>query len=235
MSIKGRERPVAVAVGLLYAAATAAGAAAAVLAAPTEVRTIAGHRGEVVATAGLVAVMAISVAGLAALLYPLLVADARTTVRRGMATWFLGCRLTEGTLFLLAAVALLALLAVGEAPRSTADAALGAGLGAVYHYAAVAGQTAFSIGAALMSWLLLVSGRVPGWLAVWGLVAAPLMLAAGLLLPFTDDPYSPIASALYAPTAVQEMVLAGWLIARGFRPLTPAPSRQARPTVSAGR
>lgn len=234
MSIKGRERPVAVAVGLLYAAATAAGAAAAVLAAPTEVRTIAGHRGEVVATAGLVAVMAISVAGLAALLYPLLVADARTTVRRGMATWFLGCRLTQGTLFLVAATAVLALLAVGEAPRSTADASLGVGLGAVYHYAAVAGQTVFSIGAALMSWLLLVSGRVPAWLAVWGL-AAPLLLAAGLLLPFTHDPSSPIASALYAPMAVQEIVLAGWLAARGFRPLTPAPSGQARPAVSAGR
>ena len=82
------------------------------------------------------------------------------------------------------------------------------------------GQTAFSVGAALLAWLLLRSGRVPRWLAIWGLIAAPMMLVAGLLLPFTGDPNSAAATLLYAPMAVQEMVFAVWLIGWGFRPPT---------------
>lgn len=214
---RSEERPVAVTVGALYIAATAAGVAAAAVAAPTDIAVMATDRGEVLATAGLITAMAIAVAGIACMLYPLLIADAATTTRRGMATWFLGSRLTEGALFLVSAVALLALLAVAEDHPEVAGGPVDAGLQVVFRYAMVAGQSVFSISAALMGWLLLMSGRVPRWLAIWGLATAPLMLAGGLLLPITDDFSSPLASALYAPMAVQEMVLAGWLIARGFR------------------
>lgn len=147
------ERPVAVTVGVLYVSATAAGVAAAVVAAPTQVELVAAQRGGVIATAGLVAVMAVCVAGIAAMLYPLLLADAGTTVRRGLATWFLGSRLTEGALFLVGAVVLLALLAVGQGPRSAADGPVGTGLRVLFDYALVAGQTVFSVGAAAMCWL----------------------------------------------------------------------------------
>jgi hypothetical protein len=41
-------------------------------------------------------------------------------------------------------------------------------------------------------------------------------LVGGLLLPFTGDPNSTASTLLYAPMALQEMVLALWLIARGF-------------------
>jgi hypothetical protein len=70
----------------------------------------------------------------------------------------------------------------------------------------------------MLYWLLLRSGRVPRWLALWGLVAAPLMLVAGFLLPITGDSNSAASTLLYLPMGVQEMVLAVWLIARGFRP-----------------
>jgi hypothetical protein len=72
----------------------------------------------------------------------------------------------------------------------------------------------------MLYWLLLRSGRVPRWLALWGLVAAPLMLVAGFLLPITGDPNSPASTLLYIPMGVQEMVLAIWLIGWGFRPTT---------------
>jgi hypothetical protein len=49
-------------------------------------------------------------------------------------------------------------------------------------------------------------------------VSAPLFLVSGALLPFTHDHNSTISTVLYAPLAVQEMVLALWLIVRGFRP-----------------
>lgn len=93
-------------------------------------------------------------------------------------------------------------------------------LQAVPEFASMMGQTAFSVGAALLAWLLLRSGRVPRWLAIWGLIAVPMMLVAGLPLPFISDPNSAAATLLCAPMAVQEMVFAVWLIGWGFRPPT---------------
>ena len=46
--------------------------------------------------------------------------------------------------------------------------------------------------------------------------AAPLFLVASLSLLWTQDPNSTISSVLYAPMALQEMVLALWLILKGF-------------------
>ncbi len=84
----------------------------------------------------------------------------------------------------------------------------------------------------MLYWLLFVSQRVPRWLSVWGLVAAPLMLVGGLLLPFTGDPNSTISSLLYAPMGLQEMVLAVWLIVWGLRPAATASSSWAQGRLS---
>ena len=64
--------------------------------------------------------------------------------------------------------------------------------------------------------LLYVSRRIPRWLSVWGLIGAPLMLAAGFSLAVTGDPNSTVSSIMYAPLALQVMVLAVWLILKGF-------------------
>jgi hypothetical protein len=45
-----------------------------------------------------------------------------------------------------------------------------------------------------------------------------VMLIAGFSLVVTGDPNSTFSSVLYAPIGLQEMVLAVWLIARGFNP-----------------
>jgi Domain of unknown function (DUF4386) len=83
----------------------------------------------------------------------------------------------------------------------------------------------FCLGAAIFYVLLYRSRIVPRWIAGWGLGAIPLYLAGGLLGLYgvigTD---SAGANLLSAPLALQEMVLAVWMIARGFRPadrLTP--------------
>jgi hypothetical protein len=73
------------------------------------------------------------------------------------------------------------------------------------------------LGARLYS-LLYMSRRIPRWLSAWGLIGAPLMLAAGFSLAITGDPNSTVSSIMYAPLALQEMVLAVWLIVKGFNP-----------------
>ncbi len=46
------------------------------------------------------------------------------------------------------------------------------------------------------------------------------MLTAGLLGLFGSDPFSTTLVALAVPLAINEMVLAVWLIVKGFNPIT---------------
>ncbi len=69
----------------------------------------------------------------------------------------------------------------------------------------------FSLGALMIYYLFYRSKLIPGWLSVWGLLGAVLYLASGLCGMFGVD-----AGFLEAPLALQEMVLAVWLIVKGF-------------------
>ena len=69
----------------------------------------------------------------------------------------------------------------------------------------------FSLGALAIYYLFYRSKLIPRWLSIWGLIGAVLYLAAPLLAMFGI-----VFEILMAPLALQEMVLAIWLIARGF-------------------
>jgi len=77
----------------------------------------------------------------------------------------------------------------------------------------------FCLGALMFYTVLCQSRLVPRWISVWGLVALIPYLAAEFLALFALlDPLSATASLLHIPLAVQEMVLAVWLIVKGFSP-----------------
>ena len=60
---------------------------------------------------------------------------------------------------------------------------------------------------------------VPRWIATWGLAAIPLYVVAYLLPMYgVFGSNSAEQNLLSLPLAVQEMVLAVWMITRGFRP-----------------
>jgi hypothetical protein len=69
----------------------------------------------------------------------------------------------------------------------------------------------FSLGALMFYYLLYQSKLIPRWLSGWGLIGATLVLAVGLLGMFGTA-----LDILWAPLALQEMVLALWLIVKGF-------------------
>jgi Domain of unknown function (DUF4386) len=69
----------------------------------------------------------------------------------------------------------------------------------------------FSLGALMLCWLLLRARLVPGWLAIWGLAGGVLYLAQGAAAAFGSG-WGPLMAAL----ALQEIVLAIWLIVKGF-------------------
>jgi len=69
----------------------------------------------------------------------------------------------------------------------------------------------FSLGALMFYYLFYQSKLVPRFLSVWGLIGATLVLAVGVLGMF-----GLVLEILWAPLALQEMVLAVWLIVKGF-------------------
>jgi hypothetical protein len=75
----------------------------------------------------------------------------------------------------------------------------------------------FCLGALIFNYLLYQTELVPRWLSGWGLIAIVPYLAAGLLSMFgIIHTFSSIYAILNLPLALQEMVLAVWLIVRGF-------------------
>ena len=69
----------------------------------------------------------------------------------------------------------------------------------------------FSIGALMMYYLFFASKLIPRWLSVWGIAGAVLYFSVPLLGIFGLE-----FAVLMAPLALQEMVLAIWLIVKGF-------------------
>lgn len=102
----------------------------------------------------------------------------------------------------------------GAADRATLQA-VGDSLLGVRQQATRAGVLAFSLGALMYYYLFYQSRLVPRWLSGWGLVAIILAIAACLLAWFSQRPLTTYTIVLL-PIGVQEMVLAVWLIAKGF-------------------
>ncbi|MDX8366038.1 DUF4386 domain-containing protein [Cytobacillus sp. IB215665] len=71
----------------------------------------------------------------------------------------------------------------------------------------------FIIGAMLLYTLFYLTKLLPRWLSVWGLIGAVIYLAVDLLKLFGLNLN---LEMLYAPLGVQEMIMALWLIIKGF-------------------
>ena len=76
------------------------------------------------------------------------------------------------------------------------------------------------------------SRLVPRWLSVWGLASvAPYLVAEFLVVFALLDSTSSAAVPLFLSMALQEMVLAVWLILKGFSSAAVAPEA-ATPAVN---
>jgi hypothetical protein len=86
------------------------------------------------------------------------------------------------------------------------------------------GTIVFLLGALMFYYVLYRSRLIPRWLSGWGLIAAVSYLVACLLGMFGLIEFgflgatSTIYGVMVYPLAVQEMVMAVWLIVKGFNP-----------------
>ncbi len=165
----------------------------------------------------LLLIAAFACAGIAISMYPIL-----RKANSGLALGSVAFRTIEAVMYVIAVVSLLSLVTLGR--QLVSGGAERASLGAVgglllslREHAALAGVFAFCLGAFLYYYAFFRSRLIPRWLSGWGIAAIVLMTTAALLALENDDAvtgYVPLA----LPIFLQEMVLAVWLIAKGFSP-----------------
>jgi hypothetical protein len=166
----------------------------------------------------LLLIAAFACAGIAVAMYPVL---KRTDT--GLALGSVVFRTVEAVMYGVAIVSLLSLSTLGQASVAAgadqaALRAIGGLLLGLREHAALVGVFAFCLGAFLYYAAFFRSRLIPRWLSGWGIAAIGLLAAASVLALFAGRPvtdYVPLA----LPIFLQEMILAVWLIARGFSPV----------------
>ena len=164
-------------------------------------------------------VAALAAPGIAIALYPVL-----RRFDEGLSLAAVGFRIVEGMFYALGMVVLLSLSTLSQefvdagAPDDQQYETLGQTMLAQYHWLVDAGLLlAVGLGA-LMYYLVFYRSRlIPRWLSAWGIAGAALLVVAGVLIIF--DAIAPLSTGqivLAVPIGLQEMVLAVWLIVKGF-------------------
>jgi len=142
----------------------------------------------------------------------------------GLALGAVGFRLIEGAIFMVGVICVFSLVPLSQAfvqagaPVASHFQITGKLLIAGYtiSHAVVPGVFAFSIGALMYYYIFYQSKLIPRWLSVWGFVGITLGIANGLLDMFGGIPNETISMLLDLPIFANEMVLAVWLIVKGF-------------------
>jgi hypothetical protein len=220
----------AIIAGVLYIIGTVAGILSLVLSAPVRdaqdlLASVAANANQMIVATLFVLLMGLSLAMVPVVLYPIL--------RRYNEVLALGYVVFRGALetvtYFVTAIVWLLLLALSQlyvqagAPAAPSFQASGALLLKAGEISSLTGIV-FCLGALMFYAVLYQSRLVPRWISVWGLAALVPYLAAEVLAMFALlDPLSTTAVLLHLPLAVQEMVLAVWLIVKGFSPAAIAP------------
>jgi hypothetical protein len=234
----GAYKSTARSIGILFIIASAAAIIGGTLALPaTEADFLseaAGSEGRVVIGLILELVLALAVFGMAALFFPILKKQ-----HEGMALGYVATRTLEGVLIAAGTISAALMLAVskGFGPEATAEGVepLADVLLAAREWTYWFGPMAvFSVSALILNWLLYRSRVVPTWISIWGFIGGVLLLASAVLEMFGQT-LGWWQAVFTAPIGVNEMVLAVWLIIKGFdmRHLEPEPTPE-RELVGAG-
>ena len=161
--------------------------------------------------------LAVAVVAIAVLLYPVL-------KRRhdGIALGYVGARTLEGAIIIVGAISSLLLLTLSQvtvsgASQVTEASSTGAALLEARNWTDSLGQMiVFSLSALILYALMYETRLVPRWLSGWGFAGAILLMAAGVATMYGESATSTTSILLTVPIGINEMVLAVWLIVRGF-------------------
>ena len=183
---------------------------------PDYLTTVSANENQVIIGAFFYVIMAVAVASIAIVIYPILKKYNET-----LALGYIGARIVEGVFFIVNIITILTLFTLSQefvkagAPDASYFQTLGTLLLAAGDWAYLFGfGLAFILSALILNFVLYKSKLIPRWLSVWGLIGAVLVWVYYLLQPFSIN----LVEILFIPIAVQEMVFAVWLIVKGFNP-----------------
>jgi len=183
----------------------------------------AGGSGDVRVGAFLEILVALSVAGTAITLYPVL-----RRQHHGFALGYVCGRLIEATVIVVGIISLLAIVTLQQEPAGSDEGLLAVtrSLVAVHDWTFLFGPNfALGVNTTLLAWLMLRSGLVPRWIPVLGLVGGPLIFAsATAVLAGLYEQVSVAGTVAALPVFAWEMSLAVYLLVRGFRPAAATPA-----------
>ena len=176
---------------------------------------VAANSSRITGGAFLILMMGISLAAMTVFLYPIFRKDSEE-LAMGVVL-FRGA--LEGTFYFLSALGFLNLVALGNEYIATgADSAALQSMGNVLYQFQVrlapVGPIFYLIGAMCLYVSFYRTRLIPRWLTVWGLIAVVFYMASTLLKFFHMD--TGIGFYLEMVMAPQEMVMAVWLIVKGF-------------------
>ncbi|MEV0618356.1 DUF4386 domain-containing protein [Nonomuraea sp. NPDC050404] len=174
---------------------------------PRHLDLIAAHEGQILTGAAAQFVMIPAYLGFALCLYPAL-----RRANEALSLGFVGFRLIAATFHFVGVILLPLFLvpgqepAVGELLRTARDL--------VNHVALI---IALSLGDLLLFAVLYRSRYIPRWLSVWGLLGAAFAMSASFLVLFgLTEVVTPLYLGMNVPPALHGLVLAVWLLVKGF-------------------
>ena len=212
-------RITAIIVGVLFIIGTASGILSAVftssiLGDPDYLVQVAANETQMITGAFFVLLMGLSLAMVPVMMFPLFKKQNEALALGAVV--FRGP--LEAAIYILMVVSWLLLIVVSREFASTVDAAQYQALGAVLQQANEminpVLEIVFSLGALMFYALFYQTRLIPRWLSGWGIIGAIVYLAAGVMALFGIE-----MGFLLALLGVQEMVMALWLIVKGFSPV----------------
>jgi hypothetical protein len=157
-------------------------------------------------------------AGIAITLYPVL-----RKYNEGLALGSVGFRIAETMLYVFGSIGVLALLPLSQEfikagmPSASYFQTMANSFLSMRDWTGILAVITFGAGALMYYTIFYQARLIPRWLSGWGLAAAALCLISGILVMFNIiDFFTPVQIVLNIPIALQEMVLAVWLIVKGF-------------------
>jgi hypothetical protein len=217
-------RKTAIIVGVLFITATVASILGSlvilgpILDAPNYLNSVAENETQVIVGVLIDAINSVAVIAIAVMLFPILKKD-----HENAAIGYVGFRILESAILIIGSISILSVMTLSQEYAQAVAAetpyfqTLGDLLLAANDWAQMLGaMIVFSITALILNFSLYQSKLVPRFISIWGLLGAILMLAAGLLAMVSLGYLSPITVLLSLPLAINEMVLAVWLIVKGF-------------------
>lgn len=165
--------------------------------------------------------MIVAYVGIPILLYPIL-----SKHNKGFALGSVAFGIIAGVFIILGVIILLLLLTVNHefvkvgtlhvSYFQTLGGLLREGRDLVNH---VATTLAFVLAMYLFNYIFYQTKLIPRWLSVWGLIGSTLSILASLLFMIRFIGLDATYMMLNIPIAFQELILAIWLIIRGFNPM----------------